>query len=292
MNKLIPLLLLLLPLFLFAQVPQGLNYQAVAWDKNNSPKANLTINPKINIRNFNMEGPVVYSEDPSPITNAQGYFTITIGKENPTEFQKIDWASGPKFLQVIIDGISTTTQIMSVPYALYAEDVNLKAGTGIQINNHVISNTGDGDKDDGNELQNLKLTGYKLELDKGGGSVNLPKVGIVRYIVEPDRFFLSNGTNNISSIRIAVPETGTYLVLLKVEAIEVSEISSSLNPSLSFKFGGELFSYTYGQGKFSENSFEIMELNMGEIMQFECIAINIKSPTFIQNIQAIIQKIK
>lgn len=31
MNKLAPLLILLLPVFIFVQAPQGLNYQAIAW---------------------------------------------------------------------------------------------------------------------------------------------------------------------------------------------------------------------------------------------------------------------
>lgn len=265
MDKLIPILFLLLPLSLFAQVPQGLNYQAVAWDKNNSPKANRTIYPIIYIRELRMDGPVVYMEKPVAMTNVQGYFTLTIGKENPTEFQKINWANGPKYLQVIIDDVPTTTQILSVPYALYAEDVNLKAGTGIQIKDHVISNTGDGDKDDENELQNLKLTGYKLELDKGGGSVNLPKVGINRHVAKFETYYLKNGSNKLNDLKILIPESGKYMVFIKVSAL--SNVSNgTFIPSTSLNIGTAVISnFSFGEIR-NLSEFGVADLTAGEFI--------------------------
>ncbi|AEE48935.1 hypothetical protein [Haliscomenobacter hydrossis] len=122
MNKLIPFFTFLLPLFIFAQAPQGLNYQAIAWDKNNLPKANQTITVTFNIRTTKIDGTIEYTETQTSTTTEQGYFTLSIGSIRPEDFKKVNWASGPKFLEVIVDGVAAgTTQMMSVPYALYAE---------------------------------------------------------------------------------------------------------------------------------------------------------------------------
>ncbi len=123
MKKLIPFLMSLFPMFIAAQAPQGLNYQAIAWDKNNSPKINQTITTTFNIRTVKIDGIIEYTETQTSTTSEQGYFTLAIGSVRPEEFKKINWANGPKFLEVIVDGVATgTTQMMSVPYALYAEE--------------------------------------------------------------------------------------------------------------------------------------------------------------------------
>jgi len=43
LKKLFTGIVLVFPLLLFAQAPQGLNYQALAWDNNNLPKQNKTL---------------------------------------------------------------------------------------------------------------------------------------------------------------------------------------------------------------------------------------------------------
>jgi len=60
------------------------------------------------------------------------------------------------------------------------------AGTGISIQNHVVSNTGDGDET--NELQTLSISGNVLSLSDQGGSVTIPSDlnGSDNYIVKFD----------------------------------------------------------------------------------------------------------
>lgn len=161
---------------LFAQAPQSINYQAIAWNTNNTPRTNQTITITFNIRGTTAEGTIEFTEVHTTTTNEQGLFTLAIGSIRQNDFKNIDWPKSPKFLQVIVDGLSAgTTQILSVPYALYAERTNLKAGAGIAISGNTISNTGD--RDTTNEIQTLSRTGNQLTLSKNGGTVNLPSSG-------------------------------------------------------------------------------------------------------------------
>lgn len=75
-------------------------------------------------------GTAVYAEIHSPATNANGLFSTTVGSGTIVAgvFANIDWADGNKFLKSEIDinggnnfVTVATTQMMSVPYALYAQ---------------------------------------------------------------------------------------------------------------------------------------------------------------------------
>lgn len=156
-----------------AQAPQSINYQAIAWNNDNTPRSNQLIRVKISILNQSANGPEVFNEEYQVTTNNQGLFTLEIGSLNLNDFQKINWGNGAKFLQVSIDGILIgTTKMLSVPYALYAESTNLKAGSGIGVNGNTIVNAGD--LDNTNEIQTLSLNGSQLSLSKNGGTVLLP----------------------------------------------------------------------------------------------------------------------
>lgn len=163
----------------FSQAPQGFSYQAVARDNNGNPKANTSVSVKFSILSGSAEGAVVYAETYQTQSNNFGLFNLVIGQGQVLSgnfFSTIDWA-GPKFLKVEIDGmLSSTTQLLSVPYALYAEKAkpDLKAGTGIAVSGNEISNTGDLSAT--NEIQTLNLSGNTISLSNGGGSVNLPSV--------------------------------------------------------------------------------------------------------------------
>lgn len=161
---------------LFAQSPQSINYQAIAWNANNTPRTNQTITVTFNIRALTTTGTIEFTETHTTSTNEQGLFTLGIGSANQNGFKAIDWSKGPKFMQVIVDGLPAgTTQILSVPYALYAEKTNLQAGSGISVSGNTITNTGD--LDNTNEIQTISRTGNVLTLSKGGGTVDLPSAG-------------------------------------------------------------------------------------------------------------------
>lgn len=115
--------------FTHAQSPQGLNYQAVARDAAGNELINKSLAVQIAIHQSNATGTIVYSENHLVNTNPFGLFTLVIGSVDTTIFATINWASGPYFLEILLDTSATstnfvsmgTTQFMSVPYALYAK---------------------------------------------------------------------------------------------------------------------------------------------------------------------------
>ena len=112
-----------------AQVPQSVPYQAVARNTNGNLIANQTVSIRFSIHDATSGGTVIYQETQSATTNALGLFSANIGNGTPLTgtFAAINWGSGSKFIQIGIDltgGNSYadmgTSQMMSVPYALYA----------------------------------------------------------------------------------------------------------------------------------------------------------------------------
>lgn len=111
----------------FAQVPQGINYQAVIRDVNGIAIPNQAVGIRLSILSSSL---VVYQETHTETTNGFGLVNLVIGLGTPTQgvFSAIDWANGTYFtqLEADINGGSSyvlfgSQQLMSVPYALYAE---------------------------------------------------------------------------------------------------------------------------------------------------------------------------
>ena len=130
--------ILFLCTFMNAQVPQGINYQAVARTADGLIIPTQNIGVRFSILDGSVTGTVLYSETHTVITNSYGLFTLAIGKGTPvtSTFPGINWASGTdKFLKVEIAPaggsnyqLQGTTQLLSVPYALYSEKTRLLAG--------------------------------------------------------------------------------------------------------------------------------------------------------------------
>lgn len=163
-------ILLLIFLVSHSQVPQALNYQAIARTSNGVLIPSQNIGVRFSILEGTITGTPVYTETHQTTTNSFGLFTLEIGHGTPTTgtFATINWGSGTaKFLKVEIapTGGTTyqlqgTTQLLSVPYALFAAKTNLiagnntivitngntiagnyQAGPGINISGNVISST-------------------------------------------------------------------------------------------------------------------------------------------------------
>ena len=113
---------------LFAQAPEGINYQAVARDLTGAEMPNTVVAVQVQILNSALA--VVYQEDHARTTNAFGLFNIVVGQgSNSTSiFSNINWASSPYYLKISIDANGSGlvdmgyTQLLSVPYALYAKE--------------------------------------------------------------------------------------------------------------------------------------------------------------------------
>ena len=123
---LLALIMTLVGSILHAQAPQGFNYQAVVRNSSGHIVSNQEVNVRLNILQGSETGTSVYSYTGHVMSNQNGVITIVVG-ENSTQYAAIDWANGPYFLQSEIDinngtdfDLSTTQQILSVPYAQHA----------------------------------------------------------------------------------------------------------------------------------------------------------------------------
>lgn len=114
----------------FAQAPQKMSYQAVIRDADNTLVTNTLVGIRISILQTTSTGTAVFVETHTPTTNANGLATLEIGGGNPVSgnFSSINWANGPYFIKTETDPtggtnytISGTSQLLSTPYALFAE---------------------------------------------------------------------------------------------------------------------------------------------------------------------------
>ncbi len=133
MKKLIPALFLFLALFvsssLVAQSPQGIPYQAVMRNVDGSVMANSAMSLTFMIHDGSATGTVVYQESHSLTSNAQGLVSCIVGNGVVSQgnFSNINWGGGAKFLHVMMGSTDLgTQQMLSVPYALYSENVGVR----------------------------------------------------------------------------------------------------------------------------------------------------------------------
>ena len=127
---------------LWAQAPQKFSYQAVIRGENNILVSDKIVGVKISILQGSEFGASVYVETHTPTTNVNGLASLSIGTGSKVfgEFSKIDWSKGPYFLKTETDptgGIKydliTTSQLLSVPYALYAGNALPSGGADGQV---------------------------------------------------------------------------------------------------------------------------------------------------------------
>ena len=254
--------------FIQAQAPQAFSYQAVLRDEKGLPLTKGT-EPglSISLRQSSRTGAVVYNEtyqkggSPALRSNDFGIITLEVGKLKPNDFGQINWGSGPFFLEVKYDpaggnkyiALSEPIQILSVPYAIYADYAAQVAPENLQLRynnttnelsisggNTVIipRNSGgpDADADPKNEhITQLRLNGNVLEITEAGNNTKTVDLSALK----------SNSADNdtdpknehITNIRL----NGTIL--------EVTEAGGNLKSvDLNPLKGGATITYKAGTG--------------------------------------------
>ncbi|MCR9289623.1 MAG: hypothetical protein NXI23_19785 [Bacteroidetes bacterium] len=134
--------LLLNALFIFfsciasTQVPQSICYQAAAKDPTGADIASQMINVRATVIKNTVNGVPEWQETHLVTTDIFGLFTINIGQGtyvagNQSDFKDIEWGTGTFWLRIELDVsggqnfmLMGTSQILSVPYALYADGAN------------------------------------------------------------------------------------------------------------------------------------------------------------------------
>jgi uncharacterized protein (TIGR02145 family) len=125
-----------------AQVPQKFSYQAAIRYNDGTTIANEDVDIKISLRKVALDGDIVYSENHVVSTNPQGIVSLSIGTGtilsgnfieipwNETIFIQVDFRLAEEKVDYTTLGV---TQILSVPYALYAGNAIQGEGVNGQI---------------------------------------------------------------------------------------------------------------------------------------------------------------
>ncbi len=124
---------------IYAQVPQGFNFQAIARGTDGIPLINQELGVQVSVLQGTESGSAVYTETHAVTTNPVGLIQLIIGEGTAAEgndFTMVDWGSDNYFVKLEIDPAGGTdyeelgtSRLLSVPYALLASDV-VNGGTG------------------------------------------------------------------------------------------------------------------------------------------------------------------
>lgn len=179
----------IITLTISAQAPQGFNYQATVRNNAGALMINQNVTFKFNVIKDTPTSVPVFSETHYVPTDDLGAVNLVIGKGTATTgtFNTIDWATGTYYLGIELNtgnGFKAmgTSQLLSVPYALYAEN----SGTNTIHNLQDILTNG--------SVANLTVDATKtnaIEITTTGGNTNNSEFsGILSTITG------TNGRNN------------------------------------------------------------------------------------------------
>lgn len=114
----------------YSQIPNNLSFQAVIRNASNQLVVSSPVGIRVSLLQGGINGTAVYSETHNVTTNTNGLVTLEIGGGAPASgiYNAIDWSKGNYFIKIEADpaggsnySIVTSSQILSVPYALYAK---------------------------------------------------------------------------------------------------------------------------------------------------------------------------
>jgi hypothetical protein len=119
-----------------AQAPQGFNYQATVRNNAGALMTNASVQLKFSILQDTATGTVVYSESQTKTTDGLGQVSTVVGQGTALTgtFAAINWGTGTHFLAIELNTgngfvAMGTTQLLSVPYALYANSAGSTSGS-------------------------------------------------------------------------------------------------------------------------------------------------------------------
>ena len=140
MKKSLQLFALLFCMIIFAQAPEKFSYQAVIRNGSGVLIQSAPVGLKISVLKTSVVGTVVYSESQTATTNLNGLISIQVGSGTVISgtIAGIDWSADSYYIKTEVDpsggttySIAGTTQLLSVPYALYAK--NAGGGSGLTL---------------------------------------------------------------------------------------------------------------------------------------------------------------
>ncbi len=132
----------------YAQTPQKMSYQCVVRNSTGALVSNSAISMRITIlKNLST---TVYVETHTTTTNVNGLATVQIGGGTPVSgtFAAIEWGTGAFYLKTEVDPaggthyvISGTSQLLSVPYSLFANEVPANSISSAHLMTNSVTST-------------------------------------------------------------------------------------------------------------------------------------------------------
>ena len=172
-----------------AQAPQGFNYQATVRNSGGDLIINSNVYFKFNLMQGSQTSLPIFSETHYVPTDDLGHVSLVIGEGTPQNnlayFSEIDWSLGSYFLgiELSVNGTNDyvamgTTQLLSVPYALYAENSGNSTPTtpslgSVLAENNSANNQQIKDLQDPTEEQDAVTLAYVLQLESQIEEINL-----------------------------------------------------------------------------------------------------------------------
>ncbi|SDD15673.1 tail fiber domain-containing protein [Niabella drilacis] len=128
----------LLMCFASAQAPLKFAFQGVARNAGGQAVANKTVSIRFTLHEGSEAGNTVFQETHQSLTNANGVFNVAVGGGTVIQgnMQSIKWGGAAYFLQAELDpsgggaySLISTTQLLSVPYALATRHISGSGST-------------------------------------------------------------------------------------------------------------------------------------------------------------------
>jgi len=222
----------------FAQVPQKFNYQAVVRNNTGVIITNQNISVKAEILDSNINS-VLYSETHAVTTNAQGLFSLQVGSGIVKSglFANIDWSAGNRYIRTSVDltggtnyQLMGTSQLLSVPYALYSKEVTVKvsvSGDTVQIGNKKIIIPGTSNANTVIDTLYPKeglVAYYPFNGNANDESGNGNHLDVNGPILTTSR----NGKNNSAYFFNGIQQSAQYLILTNISKFKGAQYSYSI----------------------------------------------------------------
>jgi hypothetical protein len=237
LTVIIALIIMLIGSSVFAQSPEAFKYQAIARDAGGNVLANQSVSLKISILKTSDTGTPVYVETHTVTTNSFGLINLNIGTGTIVSgnFSGIDWANDKYYLKVEMDPVGGTSyqamgtsQLLSVPYALYAKSTGNITETDPIFTNSVAHG-----------IIGADTASWNATWKIGG---NTGTIEGTNFIGTTDNKYFSIRTNNTEKVRITTKgQIETYntgqSIFIGEGAGAYDDLSNNQNVFIGYKAG-------------------------------------------------------
>ncbi|WP_299053803.1 hypothetical protein [uncultured Polaribacter sp.] len=255
MKKIVIFLALVFTIVTFAQAPQGFNYQATVRNSAGELIINTNVYFKFNVIQGSQTAVPIFTETHYVPTDDLGQVNLVIGQGTARTgaFSDLDWSLGNYYLGIELNTGSGyvamgTTQLLSVPYALYAAN----SGNGTAITPTLESVLAEGNSANNQQIKNVadptdaKDAATKAYVD----SLLIPQA-IVPVLGSS---VLSNISFNTVTVESSLSDTGGQIVLSKGFYVDTISPPSAMTSQGIAPNNQETGGYTIGLSNLRPNT--------------------------------------